>query len=294
MRKENLPNKRISLGYILNAVILIALAICTLYPFWYVACVALSEPQAVVGAGMLLLPNNFSFESIQYVLTSKDFSPLFVNTFFVVIVGTLLSVIASIGIAYPLARKVKGNKAINYLVFITMIFSGGMIPTYLVVRYTGLLDNIWALILPRICDPFNIMLLRNSFATVPESLDESADLDGANLFTILLRIIIPVSLPGITTVALFYGVAYWNNFIDAVLYINDRSKWTVQVLLREILITAQPDQLGGVTMSASGAATTSQTIKMATVLLSAVPVMCIYPFVQKYFVSGVMVGAVKG
>ena len=293
MKNRTAKTSRISAARILNGVILIALALLTLYPFWYVVCVAFSDQQALVGRSLIFRPYGFNFDSLVYVMTSRDFTSIFSNTVFVVVIGTLLSMICTIGIAYALARKVKGHRFWNFFIFVTLVFEGGMIPTYLVVRDTGLLNSVWALILPRLCSPYYIMLLRNSFESVPASLDESANLDGAGVIKTLIYIILPVSLPGLTTIALFYGVLYWNNFMDGVLYLTDRTKWTMQVLLREILITVQPDQMGGAGGDTSSL-TTTEAVKMATVLVTVLPVLVIYPFIQKYFVSGIMVGAVKG
>jgi len=169
-----------------------------------------------------------------------------------------------------------------------------MIPTYLVVRATGLLNNLWSLIIPKLANAFFILLLRNFFMTVPQSLEESASIDGAGTLTVLFRIVLPVAMPGIATIALFYGVGYWNSFFDAILYITSRSKWILQVLLREMLLTGSYDILQGAAETATGMSTTSYTIKMATVMVATIPVLLIYPFIQRYFVKGIVMGAIKG
>jgi putative aldouronate transport system permease protein len=200
--------------------------------------------------------------------------------------------------AYPLARQVPGCRWIQYITFFTVLFNGGIIPTFMVVKSTGLLNSLWSLILPVVLNPFNAFLMRNFFKTIPESLDEAAAIEGASPFWILLWVMLPLSLAGISTLALFYGVGYWNAYFNALLYINKREYWTLQVLLREILITVQPDLLGAGMGAASGAesssAQMSMNIKMATVIVTIVPVMLIYPFIQRFFVKGVMIGAVKG
>lgn len=284
-------------GRALNVVTLTVLAFCTLYPFWYVLCMALSTYQDTVGKTVILWPQNFTWANMNYILSTPDFVRIYANTAFVVLVGTAMSLVFTTMCAYALSRNVPGGKWIGFGIFFTLLFGGGMIPTFLVVRSTGLLNTLWALILPRVIDPFNIFLMRNFFQSIPSSLDESASLDGAGVFTILFRIILPVSMPGIATVALFYGVGYWNAFFDAVIYISSRERWTIQVLLRELLISIQPDILGSGATAGSAdnlGQTLGYTVKMATVVTAVVPVMIIYPFLQRYFVHGVIVGAVKG
>ncbi|HML45129.1 MAG TPA: carbohydrate ABC transporter permease [Clostridia bacterium] len=276
---------------------LLLMALCTLYPFWYVLCMALSDYQATLGKGLLFLPAGFTLANLRYILSTPDFLRIYGNTGFVVGMGTFLSLTFTTMFAYGLARRVPGKTWIAYAVFFTLLFSGGMIPTFLVVRGTKLMNTLWALIVPRVIDPFNIFLMRNFFQSIPDSLDESASVEGAGPMTILLKIILPISLPGLATIALFYGVGYWNAFFDAVIYISSRERWTIQVLLRELLVSMQPDILGSGATAGSAdnlGQTLGYTVKMATVVTAIVPIMCIYPFLQRYFVKGVIVGAVKG
>jgi putative aldouronate transport system permease protein len=286
--------RKISFSRVIIGFLLILLGITTLYPFWYIGVVSLSSYQSVVGKSILLWPLNPTFEAYEYVLTSSDFLQIARNTFFVVGAGTVLSILTTIFFAYGLAKKIPGYRWFTYIIFFTLLFGGGMIPTYLVVRSTHLLNSLWSLIIPNLANAFYIIMLRNFFLTIPDSLEESASLDGANVLTILFRIILPVSMPGITTIALFYGVGYWNSFFDAILYISSRGKWVLQVLLRELLISNNKDILQGVVDTASGMSTTSFTIKMATVMVASLPILLVYPFIQKYFIKGAMVGAVKG
>ena len=288
---------RMTFGQCAVRAALILLAAVMLYPFWYVVCMALSTYEDTVGQTLLLLPANFTLEPVKYVLAGADFLHIYGNTLFVVGVGTALSLIITVMFAYPLSRKVPGTRLIQALTFFTIIFSGGTIPTFMVVKMTGLYNSLWSLILPGVMNPFNAFLMRNFFNTIPDSLDEAASIEGASCVWILVKVMLPLSLAGIATLALFYGVGYWNAYYNALLYINKRENWTLQVLLREMLVSVQPDLLGG-GMSASSAEGTAaqmtEPLKMATVVVSTLPVMLIYPFVQKYFVKGVMVGAVKG
>ena len=289
--------RRLSWGQLGIRAILILLAIVMLYPFWYVVCMAFSTYEDTVGKTLLLLPANFTLEPVRYVLAGSDCLKIYGNTLFVVVVGTLLSLTITVMFAYPLSRRVPGTKWIQAITFFTVIFSGGTIPTFMVVRMTGLYNSLWSLILPGVMSPFNAFLMRNFFNTIPDSLDEAASIEGASCMWILIHVMLPLSLAGIATLALFYGVGYWNAYYNALLYINKRDKWTLQVLLREMLVTVQPDLLGGGMNASSSDGTAAQMtepLKMATVVVSTLPVMLIYPFVQKYFVKGVMVGAVKG
>lgn len=277
-----------SLGYTLIIVILAIWAVVTFYPFWYILCAATSTIKGLGTKSLILLPQQFTIASIIDIFVNGDFLMFYKNTMFVVVVGTAMSVTTTILFAYPLSRKIKGYSVIQYFLFFTLLFSGGMIPTYMVVKSTGLLNSLWALMLPRLMAPFNVFLMRNFFSSIPASLDESASIEGAGVFTILLKIVIPLSKAGIATIAMFYGVFFWNQYFDAILYLNKRSNWTIQVMLREVLSNSQPDFFGG---SVIGVGLPS---RMAIVAASILPIIAIYPFIQRYMVKGVMVGAVKG
>jgi len=289
---------KLSFGQYAIRLFLAVLALCTIYPFWYIICVSLSTYDELIKKTLLAYPAGFTLSSIAYVLSTPDILNIFKNTLFVVIIGTFMGLIVTVLFAYPLARKVPGHRWILFFIFFTILFSGGMIPTFMVVKVTGLLNSLWALILPRLMDPFYVFLMRNYINSIPESLDEAASVEGAGTGWILLKVILPLSTPGIATIGLFYAVFYWNQFFDAVIYISSRLKWTIQVLLREMLITVQPDILG-TGMSGAGASDNPNlqvaiTLKMATVVVATLPFMMIYPFIQRYFVKGMMVGALKG
>jgi putative aldouronate transport system permease protein len=200
--------------------------------------------------------------------------------------------------AYPLARKIRGTRIFNTFIYITMLFGGGMIPTFYVVRMTGLLDSLWSLIIPALISPFNVFIMRSFFEGISGELIESASIDGASELRIFVRIILPLSLPVVATISLFYAVGYWNKFFDAIIYIRSVDKRPLQLLLRELLISVSNERFAEMIAGMSGEARAGDvaptTLKMATVTLSVLPVMMVYPFVQKYFVKGVMLGAVKG
>ena len=294
MGKARLTKKRnrCSFAYIVNSVLLLLLAVVTFYPFWYVCMMTFSTNLDAQNVVLLLWPKGFTLDNLSYIIRYNYFSQTYMNTAFVVVVGTVLSSLFTVLFAYPLSIRVKGTKSISYLALFTLLFNGGMIPTFLVVKSTGLLNSLWSLIIPSIINPFNVFLMINFFRTIPAALSESAELDGAGPFKTLWHIILPVSLSGIATLTLFYAVAYWNAYFNAMIYVSDREKWTLQLLLREILISTQSGTDGGADVSE--AARFGRTLKMATVFTAIIPIMMVYPFVQKYFVKGVMVGAVKG
>lgn len=194
--------------------------------------------------------------------------------------------------AYGLSRKyLSGRNVINFIIVFSMLFSGGMIPTFLVVKSTGLIDSYWSLIIPTAINAFNLIIMRNFFQALPESLEESAKIDGANDFRILWKIMLPLALPSIATLSLFYGVNYWNTYMNAILYLNDSEKWPLQVLLRQIVIVSSGMEGDN---SAVDIVPPAQTIKMAVIVVATVPMLIAYPFVQKHFTKGALLGAVKG
>jgi putative aldouronate transport system permease protein len=209
-------------------------------------------------------------------------------------VGTLMSLTATALLAYPLAQRVPGVRYLSLIVYFTILFSGGIIPTYVIVRQTGLMNTLWSLIIPQVIWPFYVIIMVKFFRNIPDSLAESAKIDGANDAVILVRIILPLSLPALASVSLFYAVRYWNEFFTAVIDLSDRSKWTLQVILRSLLITQLEDQFDQPTGDQTAGSVTAETVKMATVMVGTVPIMLIYPFLQKHFARGVLIGAVKG
>jgi len=278
-----------------NYLFLIVITICAVYPILFVAFASLSEPVALMRfRGILIRPLGLTLESYMLVLENPLIKSGYLNTLIIVIFGTLLNVMMTSFAAYALSRKKLYFK--NFIVFMitfTMFFSGGLIPNYLLVRMTlGLKDNYLALILPGAMSAYNMIIMRTSFAALPDSMDESAKLDGANDFTILFRIILPLSLPVLMVMILFYSVGHWNSWFSAMLYIDTRSKYPLQLVLREILIAnATSDMTTGVAMEDK--AFVGETIKYSTIIVATLPILALYPFLQKFFVKGVMIGAIK-
>ena len=216
------------------------------------------------------------------------------NTVIIVLVGTTLNVIMTSMSAFLLTRKSFAIKNfLAYMMIFTMYFSGGLIPTYLVVfNVLGLGDSLGALILPTLISVYNVIIMRSNFAAIPQGLEESARIDGANEFVIFSRIIMPLSMPIIAVMILFYGVNHWNSWFNAMIYLRTREKYPLQLVLREILLSGTADQMAG--SSGADQYALGESVKYATIIVATVPILAIYPFIQKYFVKGIMVGAIKG
>lgn len=277
---------------VVNNSLLVIIALACLLPFVNVIASSFATTQEVVAKKFILFPTTFSLDAYQYILSTPTiFKGLSVSVG-VTLVGTLVSMVLTAFMAYALSRQyLIGRGAINFIIVFSMLFSGGMIPTFLVVKSMGLIDSYWSLIIPVAINAFNLIIMRNFFQALPESLEESAKMDGANDFVVFFRIMLPLALPSIATISLFYGVTYWNTYMNAILYINDSTKWPIQILLRQIVIVSSGMQADSGSVDVIPPA---QTIKMAVIVIATVPMLIAYPFVQKHFTKGALLGAVKG
>ncbi len=280
---------------VFNVAILLFVSFITLYPILYVIFASVSEPVRLIqNRGILWAPLGFTTTAYRMVLQNRAIATGYMNTLFIVIVGTALNVAITAIAAYVLSReRYFWKRLFNLFVVITMLFSGGLIPFYITIQRLGLMDSRWALILPTLLSTYNLMIMRTSFAGVPASLEESAKLDGASDLVVLVRIILPLSKAVIAVMVLFYGVAHWNSWFNAAIFLRDRNKYPLQLILREILISNDTSAMGN-ELGANDQEMISENIKYATIVVATLPVMCVYPFVQKYFVTGVMIGSVKG
>ncbi|OBZ17656.1 carbohydrate ABC transporter permease [Bacillus sp. FJAT-26390] len=289
---------RISLGERIfdtsNALFMLALMAVTLYPFLYVLFASLSDPMQLIDhRGLLFFPAGFSLESYKLVFENPMITIGYLNTGIYVVAGTALNLVLTSFAAYALSRK--GVKLVGPIMFgivFTMFFSGGLIPTYLNMKNLDLLDTRWAMILPSAISTWNLLVMRTSFAGIPVALEESARIDGANDFRILFQIFIPVSLPIMAVMTLFYGVSHWNAYMDALIYLRDRDLYPLQLVLQEILITNNTDSMT-TAVSDVDKGLIQETIKYATIIAATVPILLLYPFLQRYFVKGVMLGSIK-
>lgn len=273
---------------VFNVIFLTLLSICAFYPMYYVLMASFSQSgQLMAHSGLLLTPAGFSTSAYEVIIDNKNIWTGYGNTLFIVIIGTLVSLALTSMAAYPLSRKTFGlRNFFMMMITFTMMFSGGLIPRFLVVKDVGLYDSIWSLILPVVINTTNLIIMRTAFAAIPESLEESAKIDGANDLIIYVRIIMPLAKATLAVLALYYGVAYWNSWFTASIYLRSRDKFPLQLILREILIANENENTDNELMSES--------IKYAAIIVSTVPILCAYPFLQRYFVKGVMIGAVKG
>ncbi|HIW57412.1 MAG TPA: carbohydrate ABC transporter permease [Firmicutes bacterium] len=271
-------------------------SIICLVPFILVVASSFTSEDAILRYGYNMWPREFSLEAYKLMFSTPKMLYAYGVTIFVTVVGTALSMLVSSACAYSLSVKsFYYRNIITFFIYFTMLFSGGLVPTYLwIVKYLKLTDSLWVLILPSLVNPWNVLLLRNFFAGIPESLAESAKIDGANDLVILFKIILPISLPGLATVGLFYALAYWNEWYKAMLYLRTEWKYPLQYIImqitRNIRFAEELASMGG-TVTENPPAYSSQ---MATAVITIGPIIFLYPFLQKYFVTGLTVGSVKG
>lgn len=277
---------------VVNAIIMVLVLLITLYPFWYVLVGSVSSIGHLVKNGFVLWPDGLHWDAYAQVFRNNLIPTAYRNTLIVTLGGTALSMVLSIMGAYALSLKhLPGRKAITMFFVFTMLFSGGLVPTYLVVSGLGLIDSLWALILPGCVSTYNMVLLRNFFQSVPEDLYEAASIDGETMLGYLVKILLPLSGAAIATVTLFYAVGYWNDYFKSLIYIRDNQLWPMQTVLRQVL---QTEQFNTMMYDDSAQNLAAETLKDAMIVISVLPILCVYPFVQRYFVKGVMVGSLKG
>ncbi|MEC0178088.1 carbohydrate ABC transporter permease [Paenibacillus favisporus] len=288
-RKESFGSR---LFTVVNSLLLILISLICLLPFVNVIASSFASTQEVVAKKFILFPTTFSLDAYKYILSTPTIFKGLGVSIGITVVGTIVSMILTALMAYGLSRRyLYGRGFVNFIVVFSMLFSGGMIPTFLVVKSLGLIDSYWSLILPVAINAFNLIIMRNFFQALPDALEESSKIDGCNDFGVFFKIMLPLALPSIATISLFYAVAYWNTYMNAILYMTDSTKWPIQVLLRQIVIVSSGMQAEGTSVDVVPPA---QTIKMAVIVIATVPMLIAYPFVQKHFVKGALLGSVKG
>lgn len=282
---------------IFNVIFLIALSFISLYPFLYVIFASFSDSSLLaLYRGILLKPLGFSAGAYKAVFEQEDIIIGFINTLIYVIVGTGINILMTSLGAFVLSRRdFYWNKLLLPMAVFTMFFGGGLIPTFLLIKTLGLYDTRWAILIPTAISTWNLFIMRTNFMAIPSSLEESAEIDGANSFTVFARIVMPLSMPVISVMILYYGVGNWNSWFNAMVFLRNRNLFPLQLFLREILIANSTEEMM-LSMDVGTADTqrVSETVKYATIVVATVPILCVYPFLQKYFVKGVMVGAIKG
>lgn len=277
---------------VLNTILMILVLFVTLYPFLYLVAQSFSSDAAVSAGKVSILPIDFNIDTYKYILRDNQFFRYYWNTIFYSVCGTFISVVATALLAYPLSKpRLRLNKVITPFVVFTMYFAGGTIPNYIVItQLLGLKDSMWAIILPGTISTFNLLVMKSFFASLPEELEEAAAIDGMDTYQIFLKIIIPLSKPIIATMCLFYLVGMWNEWFAPMLYLDTKDKWPIALYVRQLVEGANNTEIG----SSAEASSVQATIKSATMVLTSIPIILVYPFVQKYFVKGMTIGAIKG
>jgi putative aldouronate transport system permease protein len=290
--RESLGDK---VFYAVNVVVLTLIAISCLFPFLHVAAMSLSDTRSIASGEVTIWPKGLSFEAYAQLLNGTNIVNAFKNSVIITLVGVGLSMLMTLLAAYPLSRKYfYARKPLTLLMVFTMLFGAGIIPMYLVVKSLGLVDTYFAIWLPGLISTYNMLIMKSFFENMPDEIDEAARIDGCGEIRLLSRIILPLSLPMIGTLALFYGVGFWNAFMNVLIYINDTGKYNMTVLVQQMVRSqsvltdvfhSQPEDAGKIT---------PESIKSAGVMLMVIPMLLVYPFLQKYFVKGVMIGSIKG
>ena len=275
-----------------NVIFLGCCGLITVLPFLYIIAGSFATEAELAERSFFIFPETFSLDAYRYIFSTPTFIRSMGVSVLITVVGTIVQLFFTFTMAYPLAiRHIKGRNLLLNLVIFAMLFSGGMIPTYIVVKSLGLLDSYWALILPMAINPFNLIIIKNFFQQLPKELEESAKIDGCSEIGVFLRIALPLSKPIIATFALFYAVGIWNDFFHALLYINDSAKWPLQMVLRQVTILSD---LTGTTNDMMEAVPPEQSIKLAVIVIATLPILAVYPFLQKHFAKGILIGSVKG
>ncbi|MGG3840877.1 carbohydrate ABC transporter permease [Paenibacillus thiaminolyticus] len=272
----------------INIMLMILLVMIMMYPMVYVFSASISDNALVASGEVLLFPKQVTLVAYERLITNPDLWISYWNTIRYTVLHVALTLIVTAAMAYPLAKKwLPGRRTILLLAAFTLLFSGGMIPTFLVVQKLGLLDTIWAIVLPSLISTWYLFIMRTFFEALPEELEDAATIDGCNSLQVLLRIVLPLSMPVMVTIGLFTAVNQWNAFFDALIYLNDRSMYPLQIMLRNILIA-------GTNVQGEGDMNHLETLKYAMIIIATLPILCVYPFIQKYFVQGSMIGGIKG
>ncbi|ETT64607.1 carbohydrate ABC transporter permease [Paenibacillus sp. FSL H8-0457] len=273
---------------VFNILFMIVLIMVMAYPMVYVFSASISNNAMVASGAVLLWPKKITLIAYEQLIYNPDLWVSYWNTIRYTFLHTLLTLIATSAMAYPLAKRwLPGRRVILLMAAFTLLFSGGMIPTFLIVQKLGMLDTIWAIVLPSLISTWYLFIMRTFFEALPEELEDAAAIDGCGSMQILVRIVLPLSVPVMVTIGLFTAVNQWNSFFSALIYLNDREMYPLQIMMRNILIA-------GTNVQGEGDLTHLETLKYAMIMIGTLPILCVYPFIQKYFVQGTMIGGIKG
>ncbi|NLP45754.1 MAG: carbohydrate ABC transporter permease [Epulopiscium sp.] len=279
---------------VFNVIFLAAFSIATIVPFLYVIGCSFATEAEIVEKPFFIIPSVFQFEAYKYIFSSQALPRAFLISVFVTLVGTFIAMFFTLTMAYPLSKKnLVGRNVLLSLITFTLVFGGGMIPTFLVIKGLKLLNTYWALILPGALSTWNLIIVKNFFQEIPQEMEDSAKVDGCSTIGIFVRIILPLSMPVIATFSLFYAVGYWNNYRSSLLYISDNKKWPLQIMLRQIVLLASGN-IDGASFDQEYVRPPAESVRNAVIVFGTLPILIVYPFLQKHFTKGVMIGAVKG
>lgn len=280
---------------VFNYIFLTLCAIIAVIPFIYVIAGSFATEVELATRSFFLVPREPSLNAYKYILSSKSISRSFLNSIQITFFGTIINLFFTFTMAYPLSKRyLMGRDGILNAVIFCMLFSGGMIPNYLLVKNLKLLDTYWALWLPGAISPFNLFIIKNFFQGLPNELEESAKIDGCTDIGVLVKIVLPLSMPVIATFTLFYAVGHWNAFFSSLMYINDSTKWPLQVILRNLVLLSSGAMVDYEALDPEFVKPPEEAIKMAVIVVGTIPILLVYPFLQKYFTKGVLVGSLKG
>ena len=282
---------------VVNYIVLTLVALTTIAPFIYIIGASFATEYELAQRPLLIIPHEISFNAYEYIFSTNKIVSGFKNSIFITVAGTVINLFFTVTMAYAISKtRLRGRNFFLNMVIFSMFFGGGMIPSYIVTaNMLNLKDTYWSVLLPGAISAYNMMIVKNFFQGIPQELEESASMDGCTDVGILWKIVLPLSLPVLATFGLFYAVGHWNSYFGAMIYMpGAREKWPLQVLLREIIILSNATVADSSALDPEFVQPPEQSVKMAVIVVSTVPIMCIYPFLQKYFVKGVMVGALKG
>ncbi|TDF96258.1 carbohydrate ABC transporter permease [Paenibacillus piri] len=287
--------KQLTLFDWVNYALLALISITCIFPFLYVFSVSFTDPKAYVPLKFYLFPDSWSLSSYKYILSTNSFLNALKSTVFVTVVGTVLNILVSFTMAYALTKKSMPGRGVmlSFVVF-TLVFSAGIVPSYLLVKELGLLNSLWALIWPSLTNAWSLIVIKSFLESLPSELEDSGKIDGCSDIGVFLRIVIPLSMPAIAAFTLFFAVSHWNTYFNALIYISDSKKWTLQVLVKTLVVDSDSTGVGQAGAGGDDRVIPQETIRMASIVLSMAPILLIYPFLQKHFAKGVMLGSVKG
>lgn len=275
--------------------IMILFSLMVLYPVLNVIAVSISDNSAVMRGEVTIFPKGFTMRAYEYMIHYNLLGSGYKNTLFIVIVGTSINLLMTMMTAYALARRsLIGRKFFMLMITFTMMFTGGLIPNFILIRNLHLMDTLWSLILPGSISAYNMIIMKNFFESIPEELKEAARIDGLSEMGILFKIVVPLSMASIATIGLFYAVGHWNSYFNATIYLNSRKNWPLQVVLRDLIQKANTNGIDAEMTTDYSTAIPLESLKMAVVIATTGPIILVYPFIQKYFVKGVMIGSLKG